>query len=490
MTSEIASLLQQAVVRHQAGDIAAARELYASVLRRDPRQADALHLLGVICDQSGQHEAAVDLIERAIAQSPDAAEFHGNLGTALLALRRMDAAEAAYRRAITLDPAYVEGYYNLGNLLRERGETIAAKELLETALRLQPGHVHCRNNLAMLLWEDLLDEAAAERHFRLLLALAPDWAAAHMNHGLFRLASGAYAEGWAEYEWRWRNADFKERDWSMGLPRWRGEALDGKGLLLWGEQGVGDQILYGTMLKDAQQRSRARMIVAVDRRLIGLYRRSLAGDGITVVARGEMVDAVAQCPFGSLGRILRQSVSDFAGSGQYLAADPARQQMLRQRYRDLAGARRIVGIAWRSANADIGLHKSIPLETLLPALQRPDVFWVNLQYGDVVDEISRLQQAGVAILHDRGVDGLQDLDALAAQVAALDAVVAVSSTTVHVAGALGIPTLLLLPRGRGRLWYWPAAGEASRWYDCVRIIRQEQPGDWSGTAQSLAVAMA
>lgn len=489
MTPEIATLLNRAVARHRAGDIAAARELYEAVLSHDPQQADALHLLGVIHDQRGEHEAAVDLIRRAIVQSPRAAEFHGNLGNALLALKRPDEAEQAYRQAIALDQAYVEGHYNLGNVLRGKGEAAAARESFEAALGLQPDHVLCRNNLAMLLWEDMGDETAAAHQFSRLLAMAPDWPVAHMNRGLFLLASGSYGEGWDEYEWRWRNPDFRERDWSLGLPRWNGAALDGKGLLLWGEQGVGDQILYGTMLHDAVRHSHARVVVAVDRRLVGLYQRSLAGMA-TVVARGEAVDAVAQCPFGSLGRILRRRPEDFAGSGQYLFADPERRQHLRDRYREMAGGRRLVGIAWRSANADIGSYKSIPLDMLMPALRRPDVFWINLQYGDVTAEIAHLRQAGIAIQHDPAIDGFQDMDDFATQVAALDAVVSVSSTAVHVAGALGVPTRLLLASGRGRLWYWPAAGEACAWYKSVRIIRQVRPGDWLGALENLAATMA
>ncbi|MFN4274853.1 MAG: tetratricopeptide repeat protein [Ferrovibrio sp.] len=490
LNADVIRTLRDGVRAHQAGDLATAERSYRAVLTQHSEQPDALHLLGVICDQRGEHEIAVDLIRRAIAQSPQAAEFHGNLGTALLALGRTEAAEDAYRHAISLDPSYIEGHYNLGNLLRAAGNVAAARERFEKVLTLQPGHIQCRNNLAMLLWEDLGDHAAAERHFRLLLAMAPDWAAGHMNHGLFRLAHGAYAEGWTEYEWRWRNPEFKERDWSMGLPRWRGEPLDGKGLLLWGEQGVGDQLLYGTMLLDAQRRSRAHIVVAVERRLIDLYRRSLAGYGMTVVARGEAVDAVAQCPFGSMGGILRLAQEDFSGTGQYLHAAPELRQSLRERYRALAGGRRLLGIAWRSANIAIGEHKSIPLDTLLPILRRPDIFWINLQYGDVDAEIAQLQQAGIAIHHDPTIDGLRDMDGFAAQVAALDGVITVSTTTVHVAGTLGVQAWLLLASGRGRLWYWPAEGEVTPWYHSLRIIRQKRPGDWNSVLESLVAAMA
>ncbi|MFC3676968.1 tetratricopeptide repeat protein [Ferrovibrio xuzhouensis] len=479
MTGSMKSLLQDGVRRHQAGDLAAAQRCYEAVLAQQPDQPDALHLLGLLADHHGDHLRAIDLIGRAIAQVPDQAEWHGNLATALLAAGRPADAEVSYKRAVTLDPRYVEGHYNLANLLRGRGDAAAAAAEFEIALALQPGHVPARNNLAMLLWEDLGDTAAAGRHFRLLLALAPNAASVHMNYGLFRLSAGAYAEGWVEYEWRWRNEEYDERDWGLGLPRWDGAALKGGGLLLWGEQGVGDQILYGTMLRDAAARSGARVAVAVDPRLVDLFRRSLAPHGITVVARGTPIDAAAQCPFGSLGRWLRREAGDFAAGGIDLVADETRRTALRARYQAMAGDRRLVGLSWRSTNRRIGVDKSIPVHDLLPALRQPGIQWISLQYGDCAEDLAALRGAGIAIHDDPAIDGFRDLDGFAAQVAALDDVVTVSNTTVHVAGGLGVPCRLLLPAGRGRLWYWPVSGNICPWYRSVRITRQTQAGDWT-----------
>lgn len=486
MTDDARRLLLDGVRLHQAGDLAAAQHCYEAVLARQPDQPDALHLLGLLADHHGDHERAIDLIGRAVAQVPDQAEWHGNLATAMLAAGRAAEAEAGYRRAVGLDPRYVEGHYNLANLLRSRGDATAAAAEFEIALALQPGHVAARNNLAMLLWEDIGDTAAAARHFRLLLALAPDAASAHMNYGLLRLSAGAYAEGWAEYEWRWRNADYDEKDWGLGLPRWDGAPLQGRALLLWGEQGVGDQILYGTMLRDAATRSGARVIVAVEPRLVELFRRSLSPYGLTVVARGTPVEAAAQCPFGSLGRWLRRDAGDFAAGGIDLVADATRRAELRARYQAVAGDRRLVGLSWRSTNRRIGADKSIPVRDLLPALARPGIQWISLQYGDCAEDLAALRAAGIAIHDDPAIDSFRDLDGFAAQIAALDGVVTVSNTTVHVAGGLGVPCRLLLPAGRGRLWYWPVTGNICPWYRSVRITRQTQSGDW---AAALAAAL-
>lgn len=475
----VASQLQRGVAYHQAGDLKAARDCYEAVLQNDPTQPDALHLLGVVADQEGRHEEAVALIRQAIVRAPLAASFHDNLGNALLASGAIGEAEAAYRQAIALEPGYVEAHYNLANLLRRRGEADEARRVFEVVLARAPDHLQARNNLAMLLWEDLDDAAAAQQHFAVLLQKAPTWPVSRMNHGLFLLAGENFADGWNEYEWRWGNPDYAERDWGLGLPRWNGEKnATGSALLLWGEQGVGDQILYGTMLRDAKRRWDGPVIIAVDRRLIDLFARSFAGDDIVVVARGTPVAAVAQCPFGSLGRWLRAEVESFLECAPYLKADPTRSGELQAAYRAMAGGRSIIGLSWRSGNITIGQEKSIPLATLLPLLQRQDVFWISLQYGDVAEEIAWLRSQGVMIHHDPAIDGLRDMNGFVAQVAALDRVITVSNTTVHVAGALGIRTDLLLARGRGRLWYWPAEGTSSRWYRNVRVCRQIVRGSW------------
>lgn len=489
--TDVARLLHQAVARHQAGDLAGAAAGYQAVLALAPNQADALHLLGVVKDEQGDHDGAVEYIRRAIAASPDAADFHGNLGTALNAAGQHEAAISAYRRAMALDTQNAEWPYNLGNLLRASGDPHAAVNQFRCALRLRADHLMAGNNLAMLLWEDLGDADNAEAQFRDLIQRAPDWPLGRMNHGLFCLSRGRYAEGWREYEWRWRYDGYKEKDWGLGLPRWRGQSLDGAGLLLWGEQGPGDQILHGTMLADMARRAEAKIIVAVEARLVPLFKRSLADFGITVVQRGAAASgAVAQCPFGSLGAFVRRDDGDFAGSGRYLRADREHTLRLRERYRTLARpGQKIVGLSWRSGNPSIGREKSLPLPVLAPALRSADVQWVSLQYGDTAAERRLLRDAGISLHHDPEIDGMRDLDGFAAQVAALDAVVSVSNTAAHMAGALGRPCLLLLPAGRGRLWYWPALGATTPWYGSLRILRQPAPGDWEGVATNLQPAL-
>lgn len=495
--AEIGRRLRRALARHQAGDLETAAAGYRDVLALDAEQADALHLLGVIADQQGRPAEAVELIRRAIRRNPNEAGFHGNLGNALLGLQQTAEAELAYHAALALDPAQAEWQYNLANILRERGAVAEAEAAFRAALAIEPQYIEALHNLAVLYWEER-DAPEADALFRQALALAPRNRALRMHYGLYCLGRDVFDPGWELYESRWRSGRYDEIDWGEAKPLWRGEALEGRHLLLWGEQGVGDQILYGTMLREAitaAQRGAlpGHVSVAVSDRLIPLFRRALADLDVQVRARpGAAATADLQCPFASLGTLFRRNALSFAGhDGAYLQADSAMRDMLRQRYQ--AWARpgdRLIGLSWRSTNPKLGAAKSIPLAEMAPLFAVPGITWISVQYGDMTDEIAA---AGAPLHVDPAIDSLRDLDAFAAQLTALDGLVSVSNSAVHMAGALGLPCDLMLARGPGRLWYWPrpdlSDSSQSRWYRSLKLWHQAQPGRWGAPLSALKSAI-
>ncbi|HEX6956554.1 MAG TPA: tetratricopeptide repeat protein [Ferrovibrio sp.] len=427
------------------GQLEAAAGDFAQSLSLDGKNAFAHSLLGIVRKRMGQRAAAAESFRMASALDPNDLAALNGLGTDLLDDERFDAAAEHFRRALALQPRFAKAQKNLAYALSLAGEIEPAR-------------------------------AAFERLFE----IAPDYAEGHMDYGLFLLSIGEYAKGWKEYEQRWQFDRFDERDWSQGLPRWDGSPLQGRRLLLWGEQGIGDHILYGTMLPDAIRRAGGAVSIAVEKRLAPLFARSLAAGNVTVIERGAPAQADVQCPLGSLGHWLRQRPED-CGAGRYLKADAERSAAMRRRYAGLAGAgARIMGLSWRSVNWHIGEYKSLTLEQLLPILRRPGITWVSLQYGDVAAEIDDFaRRHGISVHQDPEVDATHDLDGLAAQIAALDGVISTSNSTVHFAGALGVPCWVLLSSGRGRLWYWPRQGERTPWYGSVRLFRQTVLGDWA-----------
>lgn len=174
----------------------------------------------------------------------------------------------------------------------------------------------------------------------------------------------------------------------------------------------------------------------------------------------------------------------------FLIADPevsARQQrQLKQR----AGGRPLVGLSWRSRNAAYGAPKSLALSDLLPLLRRPGLCWIDLQYGDTAGERAAAAKAGVEVWRDPEIDPLRDMDAAAAQTAALDLVITTSNTTAHLAGALGVPTWLLLPApGYGLLWYWFLDRSDSPFYPSMRCFRQTRAGSWAEVIEAVGAAL-
>jgi tetratricopeptide (TPR) repeat protein len=432
---------------------------------------------------------AVPYLEEAVALAPEHGQANSFLGIARRSAGDRQGAFTAFQTALILNPRDVAALNGIGNDLLERELFDEALTYYQRALELQPGFQKAHKNLAYTL--SLTDNASAARAcFDDLLTRYPNYAEARMDYGLFLLSSGDYIRGWQEFEGRWSFDGYREPDWSAGLPRWDGAPLHGRRLLLWGEQGIGDHILYGTMLPAIIRLADGPVTIAVEKRLVPLFARSLETSRVRVVERGQSVDADLQCPFGSIGSHLGAAPHDGSG-GRYLKVDPGRVASLRARYTTLAKpGDRLVGLSWRSINWHIGAYKSLDLKALLPVLQKPGITWISLQYGDVSREIAKLAaRKGIVIHQDPDIDATNDLDGLAAQIVALDGVVSTSNSTVHFAGGLGKPCWVLLPFGRGRMWYWPRHGIRTPWYESLRLMRQEVPGDWSAVLRDVGEAL-
>ncbi|MGE0714990.1 MAG: tetratricopeptide repeat protein, partial [Alphaproteobacteria bacterium] len=339
-------------------------------------------------------------------------------------------------------------------------------------------------NLAVL-HRDLGAHDRALHWIERALAAEPGNALAHFTRGVVLMRLGRLAEGWRELEWRWRRHDRSSIPLDGPWPPWRGEPVGNRPLLVWGEQGPGDVILHASMLNDLVARV-GRVILAVERRLVPVLARSFSA--VTVVEPAALPEAgasaAAQVAIGSLGNWLRPDFASFPPGAPYLRADPARVASLRGRYRALPGEGPLVGISWTSTASRF---KTTGLADWAPLLRAAPARFVSLQYGDHAAELAA---AAVPVEHDPAIDPLADLDGFAAQVAAMDLVVTTSNTTAHFAGALGVPTRVLVPRGRGSLWYWFDGRADSPWYPpTLRLFHQRRQFDWPDTLAAAAREM-
>lgn len=449
-----------------------------------------LHSLAQALLACGHAEAAAAVLDRALALKPDDLALRVDRAAAFRKLGRHAEARADFEAAAAAAPDNAEILGNLAGVETDAGDYVAAERIIMRALELDPDCGPALGNLAIVRNNQGRFSEAMELYRRAIAAM-PENVNAHANYGLMLLRFGRLAEAWPQYAWRWREDDAAQ-DRGFGLPAWNGDPKAGGRLLLWREQGIGDELLYLGLLPELLALG-ADPALLCDPRLAPLLRRRFPG--LAVFGAKEEIDPArlgltCQAPVSDLARFLRPDTPQPRATDPYIAADPARVAILRGRYAALGGRRRI-GISWRSRNPNQGEHKSLPLADWLPILRLPDTAFVSLQYGDCAAEITALAaQHGIQVHHDADIDPLTDLDGQAAQVAALDEVVSVSTAVVHVTGALGKKGRVLLPFERGLLWYWGDAGDSSPWHPTLRLYRPTKPGDWAELVAQCAADLA
>jgi tetratricopeptide (TPR) repeat protein len=396
---------------------------------------------------------------------------------ALLQAGRYAAAQVELARWLDAQPADVDAAFLHAVCCHELGEFEQAIAGYGRVLARRAGQPRALGALANA-WRDLGDFTRSDALYGELLAAHPDFAQARNDYAHSLLVRGRFAEGWAHYEARWEANRWRDRE-PYTQPAWNGEPLDGRRILVWGEQGLGDQILFAGQVPEIAARARACSVVCEDR-LRGLFARSFPG--ATVLERRSREHFAAcreafdfQVPVGSLGRHLRARPEDFPAHRGYLRADPARVQAWRLRLAGI-GAGRKVGVSWRGGGVATRRHlRSIPLDEWLPLLRTPGTAFVSLQYDDCAREIGELRDRhGVTVRHWQ--EAIDDYDETAALVCALDLVISVCTSLVHLAGALGRPAWVLVPAVPE--WRYLREGEATPWYPSLRLIRQPRVGEW------------
>ncbi len=463
-----------------------ALQSYLGALALRPNYADARLNAGLLLHTIGRTAEAIAAFRLMTQTAPTEARGFYNLGVCLeQSLPKTPEAErpaiasearAALTRAAALDPNNPDVHFAFANLHSFLGEYKDAIERLKTTLALRPDWSSAWNNLGSQ-YESIGERAAAIAAFDRAIDLDPRDAAAVVNRGMAYLCVGRLGDGWEGYARRFEDPRFPfvRRDWPW--PVWRGEDLTGKSILVWSDQGIGDEVLYASMIPEIAAKA-ASCVVECAPRLAPLYRRSFSGLTIvanTAAARRDLLGRAFDfhCSVLDLGRWLRPRLSAFPNHGAVLQADPGHRDECRRKYLAAAPGRRLVGLSWRSVTPEMSHQKGRPLAAFHPLLAAEKLTFINLQYGDVRAEVEALPVAYKSnIIIDSEIDSLKDLDGFAAQVAALDAVVTISNTTAHFAGALGVPTCLCLAQAHKQLWYWFARGQYSPWYRSIRIHRR------------------
>ena len=365
----------------------------------------------------------------------------------------------------------------LGRIALAVDDLDAAKGAFFNALESDSTHRSALSNLALVHEREGDLDASLQVLERLCGAYENDASFVH-RRGQVLLSLGRLSEGWEDYAQRLKNKTYKSWQYALRVPYWAGEGLANKHMVVWTDQGLGEQILTASLLPDVLTRAK-KVTLACDPRLCALFQRSFPSLAVVSLEatreKGRDIGPVdVQATLSELGAVLRPERNAFPNPEPFLKPDKDRTAYYRTQIKD--GDAPLVGISWRSKNPLAAKEKTTSLsEQWLPVLKTENIRFVSLQYGDSSDDLQALQSAGCTVVQPE-LDAVRDVDDFAALTAAMDLVISISNTTVHVSGGLGVPTWALLAHAYGRPWYWFAEGDTSPWYAGLNLFRSE--GKW------------
>jgi tetratricopeptide (TPR) repeat protein len=452
---------------------------YSRALAIKPDFAEAHFNLGYALQALSRYEHAISSYQRALAIKPDYAVAHYNCGVALQALRRHEEAIASYRTVLATNPGSAWAHNNLGTQLDALNRYEEAIACYHNALSIKPDFAEAHNNLGIVL-------AALGRHkeaiasYNNALTIKSDYADAHRNKGFASLAMGDFETGWPEYEWRWGTAHGLSEKRSFTQPLWLGmEDIAGKTILLHGEQGLGDTIQFARYLPLVASMG-GTVILEVQTGLKALLGKLMGAEA--VFERGEPLPSFdVHCPLMSLPLAFKTRHATIPANIPYILPDLARQTEWESRLRRREHPR--IGIAWSGNPKHKQDHnRSIPLQKLMPLIREIRFNFYILQKEIRPADFELLKSSTLLINLS---DQLNDFADTAALVSLMDLVISVDTSLVHLAGAMGKPTWILLAFSAD--WRWMLNRQDSPWYPTVRLFRQPKVCDWESVIESVSL---
>jgi len=422
--------------------------------------------------------AAIHLYKRVLKKTPNDSGVLNNLGAALIDIFDYDKAIEAFSLAHDINPDTPGLRNNFANAHLASGNPVAAARLYQTALEQKPMDPVLLKNLGNTLYQSN-DHKGAIKCFENVINQTENDATAHCLRGFAYSALGLLEKCWDDYEWRWKMPTAPSQR-AFKAPFWDGTDLGSKTIVIWGEQGIGDEILFAGLLNDLAKKS-DHISLECEPRLSPLFKRSF--ENLHILPRSEnnlKMTFDVQIAIASLPRYFRKEYKDFKPHSGYLAADDKLSNQLKQRYRQQTGARRLIGLSWQGGSDANRHQRSASLEDWGPLLRHmdKDTGFISLQYGSVKSEIDQFNcKNSCQILFDSDIDPLTNIDGAAAQTTAMDMVITVPNTAAHLAGALNVKTWVLHPYRAD--WIWMLKGKNSPWYPSLTNICQHRHGDWN-----------
>lgn len=493
--------------------ISKAREL----IDKFPTNADLYNILGVGLQKKDLHDESILNFENAIKYKHDFDHAHNNLGNVKKVQGKLNEAAQSYKKATIINPNYSIAYNNLGVVLKELGQHKDSINNLKIAIKINPNYAEAYSNLGVTQSEIGEYQEAIENHKKSInlnpkhaegysnlgvslgelgkfeeakinhqkaIQLNPKYTKALMNESFIRLQCGEFKLGWKLYENRYDNETLP-----MRYPinkTWNGKYLKGT-LLIWGEQGIGDHIFFGSMISDIKKLA-GNIILEIDKRLIKLFKDyfdtiNFSNIKIISLEKKRTQNFDKHIAIGSLGQFFRNSKESFKSlRKKYLITDKKKENIMKSHLNKKN--KKKIGLSWKTLNKK-QQFRNISLEKLLPLINLNDFEFVNLQFGETSEDINFIKKNyKINITNIENLDNYNDIDNLAALINSLDLVISIQNTVAHLSSALGKETWILL--AKNARWHWTINEKESLWYPTAKLFRQNTMGDWNSVVNDIS----
>jgi tetratricopeptide (TPR) repeat protein len=452
-----------------------------------PDYKEAYNNLGLVYKRKRDLLSAVDAYRKAIEIDADYTNAINNLAMTLIDQGKIDTAEQYLNKLISENPNSAEINNNLGVLYNYRGNFEEARAQSQKAIDLNPRYVEAYNNLGTALME-LARFDETQSAFEKAIELDPDCAQAHGNLALILLLKGQYTRGWSEHKWRWKDPACSTPKRPFKQKHWDGSNQGMGKLLIWTEQGVGDEAQFCSFIPHIISLG-IDVVVECDRRLVPLLRRSFPN--ITIAGRTDIPHAILndesithQIPIASIPGVMELPLEKIVSQQPYLLPDLQKRDRLRDVYKQNDDVM-LIGISYRSKNRQQGPQRSVDLDQWGEILKIPNTRFINLQYGDCTSDLNRARRMfDVEIIDDEKIDPIASLEDFSAQTAAMDLVISADNSTVHFAGAIGVEAWVMLPVVPD--WRWGLKSRTTLWYRQMQLFRQQKAGQWQPVISNIA----
>ena len=398
-----------------------------------------------------------------------------NRGIILNHLGKFKEAVKDFSLILKINPNNTDALSNMGLSEKRLGNYKSALKLINSAIEKDGSHIeaHC---IKAGIFNDLNDNFKSSKYYKKALSINKNHPEANFGLALNYLTNLEFESGWKYFDWRFIVQKTKIHFFKTEKKIWDGKNLNKK-LFIWGEQGLGDQILFGSLLKNFINYPE-QIVIQINEKIIKLFQRSFPQ--FKFIANMKLInnyDYDQHISFVGLGKVFIKNINYFKNNNlSFLKDNPELTKKIKSMF---VSKKIICGLSWKSINVDVGSDKSLNIKELNNIFKMKEFDFINLQYGDVKDDISFVEKNyDKKIQYLKNIDLFSDVDSASSIIVSCDIIITTSNTTAHLSGALGKITYLLIPLSRGKLWYWTDIKGKSYWYPSIKIFKQTKQNSW------------